>query len=117
MLPKRSVTRSLLISDILITDYSSIYVDFGAICRPTIHYVYELDEFTKDDTGIPDNFEEIVGGPIVKDRQSLKKETVRLLHRPAFEPGSRFPELTKYETGHACEQLVEFMRGASSTSR
>lgn len=107
----------LLISDILITDYSSIYVDIGAICRPTIHYVYELDEFTKDDTGIPDNFEEIVGGPIVKDLQSLKKETVRLLQSPAFEPGSRFPELTKYETGHACEQLVEFMRGASSTSR
>lgn len=107
----------LLISDLLLTDYSSVYVDFGAISRPTIHYVYELDEFTKEDTGIPDNFEEIAGGPIVYDLQALKQETLRLLQNPAFEPGSKFSLLTKYETGHACEKLVEFMRGASSASR
>ena len=106
----------LLISDILITDYSSIYVDFGAISRPTIHYVYELDEFTREDTGIPDNFEEIAGGPIVYDLQALKQETTRLLQNPAFEPGSKFSMLTKYETGHACENLIAFMHEASSAS-
>ena len=107
----------LLISDILITDYSSVYVDFGVIKRPTIHYMYELSDFEKSDTGIPDNFTEIAGGPIVKDLLSLKQEIARLLDKPAFEPGSRFDELAKYETGHACEKILEFMRGASSASR
>lgn len=107
----------LLISDILITDYSSVYVDFGVIKRPTIHYMYELSGFEKSDTGIPDNFTEIAGGPLVKDLPALKQEITRLLDTPAFEPGPRFSELTKYETGHGCEQLLAFMRGASSASR
>lgn len=107
----------LLISDILITDYSSIYVDFGAIRRPTIHYMYELGGFTKDDTGIPDDFDDIAGGPIVNDLQTLKHEIARLLQHPKFEPGDKFSSLIKYETGHACENLLEFMREFSSASR
>lgn len=103
----------LLISDILITDYSSVYVDFGVIKRPTIHYMYELSDFEKSDTGIPDNFANIVGGPIVKDISTLKHEIARLLNQPAFEPGSGLAELMKYETGHGCEQLLAFMRGVS----
>lgn len=107
----------LLISDLLITDFSSVYIDFATIHRPTIHYIYDLDGFEKSDTGIPEDFTDIAGGPQAHNLQSLKFEMRRLLCNTTFEPGPKIADMTKYETGHACEQLVAFMREVSSASR
>ena len=42
-------TNELLnIVDILITDYSSIFIDFLILERPIIFYTYDLEEYTKD---------------------------------------------------------------------
>lgn len=53
----------LLITDILITDYSSIPVEFSLLNKPMIFYPYDLNEYKKD-RGIIGKYEEQVPGPI-----------------------------------------------------
>ncbi|MBU7465876.1 CDP-glycerol glycerophosphotransferase family protein [Lactiplantibacillus pentosus] len=62
-----------LISDILITDYSSVYVDFLTLNRPIIHFLYDYDEYLKHDRGIYSaNFENEIAGPVAYDENDLK---------------------------------------------
>lgn len=42
----------LLITDCLITDYSSVYIDFLTLNRPIIHFLYDGDKYIKNDRGV-----------------------------------------------------------------
>lgn len=48
--------------DMLITDYSSLYVDFLMLDRPIIFYTYDLDKYKKE-SGLYDDFETLTPGP------------------------------------------------------
>ena len=37
-----------LISDIMITDYSSVLFDYAILKRPMIYFTYDIDEYTKN---------------------------------------------------------------------
>lgn len=59
-----------LMSDILMTDYSSVMFDYSVLKRPMIFYTYDLDEYY-DNRGFYFNFKEEVPGPFVYDYESL----------------------------------------------
>ncbi|MFT8458974.1 MAG: CDP-glycerol glycerophosphotransferase family protein [Liquorilactobacillus ghanensis] len=42
----------LLITDLLISDYSSVYVDFITLDKPIIHFLYDGNNYLKKDRGI-----------------------------------------------------------------
>jgi len=54
----------LLISDILVTDYSSMMFDYLLLNRPILLFAYDLKEYVKE-RGMYYNFEEIAPGPIL----------------------------------------------------
>lgn len=72
----------LLISDILITDYSSCYFDFLLLDRPIIHYAYDYDYYKEEDRGFYYPLEEVSGGSIIKNVASLIQEIDFTLRRP-----------------------------------
>lgn len=55
-----------LISDILITDYSSVFFDFANLKRPIIFYVYDLDRYRDTLRGFYFDIERDAPGPLVK---------------------------------------------------
>ena len=55
----------MLISDLLITDYSSIMIEYSILDKPIIFFVYDYDYYLKDDRGFYFDFESTVPGPIV----------------------------------------------------
>ena len=61
----------LLVSDILITDYSSIIFDYSLLDKPMIFYAYDLDEFKENSRGFYENYESVVPGSIVKETSDL----------------------------------------------
>lgn len=61
----------LLISDMLITDYSSVMFDFANTGRPIIFYTYDLDTYKNDVRGFYMDFEEEAPGPLVKTNDEL----------------------------------------------
>lgn len=38
----------LIISDVLISDYSSIFFDYSILHRPMVCFAYDIDEYTKN---------------------------------------------------------------------
>ncbi|WP_415528000.1 CDP-glycerol glycerophosphotransferase family protein, partial [Dellaglioa algida] len=62
----------LLLADVLITDYSSIYVDFILQDKPVVHYLYDKNYYINNDRGVYGKFENQVVGPIVMDIDRLK---------------------------------------------
>ncbi|MFB9974873.1 CDP-glycerol glycerophosphotransferase family protein [Allobacillus sp. SKP2-8] len=60
-----------LISDILITDYSSVFFDFANLRKPMIFYTYDLEEYRDELRGFYIDFEKQAPGPLVKNTEQL----------------------------------------------
>ena len=62
-----------IISDLLITDYSSVFFDFANLRRPMLFYMYDLDDYKNN---LRDFYFDlnILPGPIVKQEDDLIKE-------------------------------------------
>ena len=61
----------MLISDILITDYSSIFFDYANLNRPILFYMYDLEQYCNDLRGFYLDPEKELPGPIVKTFEDL----------------------------------------------
>ena len=67
---EREVNDLLFISDIMITDYSSICFEYSLLNRPMIFFTYDLEEYIeKRDFYYP--FESFVPGPIVRTTEEI----------------------------------------------
>ena len=72
----------LLLSDILIADYSSIMVDYTILKKPIILFAYDLDDYLNKERGFYFDYKEKVPGKIVYDMDelivSIKEEDFKL---------------------------------------
>lgn len=75
-------------TDVLVTDYSSIYIDYLLLDRPIIHFLYDVDAYLKE-RGLLYSLDEAVGGQVVKTFDDLLRELERALEEPAFAAGQR----------------------------
>ena len=67
---EREINDLLFISDLLITDYSSVCFEYALLNRPMIFFAYDLEEYIASrDFYYP--YESFVPGPIVKTSQEL----------------------------------------------
>lgn len=69
---KRDINDILLITDVLITDYSSVIFDYFLLDKPVIYYTYDLEEYKKE-RGLYYPFEDYVYGEITKNTNELIK--------------------------------------------
>ncbi|MBO5089120.1 MAG: CDP-glycerol glycerophosphotransferase family protein, partial [Lachnospiraceae bacterium] len=65
----------LMVSDVCITDYSSIIFEYSLLNKPMFFFAYDLEEYY-DERGFYYPYEEFVPGPIVK----TTKELIQQLH-------------------------------------
>jgi CDP-glycerol glycerophosphotransferase (TagB/SpsB family)/2-polyprenyl-3-methyl-5-hydroxy-6-metoxy-1,4-benzoquinol methylase len=61
----------MLVSDILITDYSSVMFDFANLSRPMIFFAYDLENYSSEIRGTYFDLEEQAPGPVVKTMDDL----------------------------------------------
>ena len=69
---KRDINDLLLISDVLVTDYSSVIFDYYLVNKPVVYYTYDLKKYTKD-RGFYFPFEDYLYGEIAKNPDDLIK--------------------------------------------
>ena len=65
-------------SDVLITDYSSIFFDYLLLDRPIIHFAADLDSYRFRDRGFSYRFEDVRCGPVCSNLSSLMTQLARL---------------------------------------
>lgn len=98
----------ILLSDILITDYSSIMMDFGIINKPVFLYTPDLDQFRNEGRGLREIFDQLPFTCCKSNQEILlairnfnhKKYTENLLHFIHNIYGG-------FDDGHACERVVK----------
>ena len=61
----------LLLSDILITDYSSIMIEFGLLNKPIIFFAYDLDNYLSNERGFYLDYKKDLPGPVVYTTEEL----------------------------------------------
>lgn len=66
----------LFISDVLISDYSSIAIEFAALGKPVILFAYDMDTYVTKDRGFYFDLNEMAPGVIVRSSEELI-ETIR----------------------------------------
>lgn len=71
----------LLVSDYLITDYSSVIFEYCLLKKPMLFYAYDLEEFSDHGRGFYRPYKEFVPGPITKTTQ----EIIELLKKDDFD--------------------------------
>lgn len=99
----------LLIADVLISDYSGAFVDYGLLKRPAIHFAYDFEDYRSTE-GLVYDLHEVAIGPIVETSEALFAAVQRALRTGACAQAKGYAEVVANETGHACEQIVDFMK-------
>ena len=97
----------LALTDILVTDYSSVAIDFMPTCKPIIFYAYDYDSY-KTERGLYFDLDGFYG-EFCTTREGLKKalsdtinESYKLKNRIALS------ELCPYDHGKSSHQLIDY---------
>lgn len=99
-----------LVSDILITDYSSVFFDYANLKRPMIFYVYDFESYRDKLRGFYFDFEKKAPGPLVKTTSEVI-ETIIDFEKSNFKLSDGFNEFyNKFcylESGNSSEKVVK----------
>ncbi len=98
----------LLISDILISDYSSIMIEFALLEKPIVFFVYDFDSYLNNERGFYFDFEKTVPGPIVYDSEEL----ISVIKNKDFDESKRSKfvktQFNQFD-GKSSERVVDFL--------
>ncbi|GHH97455.1 hypothetical protein AM1BK_09980 [Neobacillus kokaensis] len=97
-----------LISDLLITDYSSVFFDYANLKRPMIFFTYDLDEYKEDIRGFYFNLAEKAPGPLVKTTAEVIEAIKGYEENKVYadKMNEFYQQFCYLEDGHAAERVV-----------
>ncbi|MBC1938531.1 glycosyl transferase family 2 [Listeria welshimeri] len=95
----------LIVTDILITDYSSVIYDYSILNRPIIFYAYDLDAYSLERNFYQD-YLKFVPGPVV----STTEETIKVIQENQMMTGKLQDFADKafeYHDGNAAARIID----------
>lgn len=99
-----------LISDILITDYSSVFFDYANLKRPMLFFTYDIEEYRDQLRGFYFDFENEAPGPLVETTEAVIEE-IKKLENNGYQLGEDFEgfyqTFCSLEDGKASERVVQ----------
>ena len=103
-------TELLLAADVLITDYSSMMVDFANTGRPMLFYTYDLDAYADEIRGFYLDFVDTVPGPLLRTTDEVA-EALRDLNAVRSSYAERYSafqaRFCELDDGRASERVVD----------
>ncbi|MEC1685804.1 CDP-glycerol glycerophosphotransferase family protein [Bacillus mojavensis] len=101
-----------LISDILITDYSSVFFDFAGLKRPILFYVPDIEFYRDKLRGFYYDFEKCAPGPLLKTTEKVIEAIHQTKHYKQDENITSFYDQFCYlEKGNSSKKVVEEILG------
>ena len=103
-----------LISDILITDYSSVFFDFANLKRPILFYTYDLDKYSNMLRGFYMDIHTEVPGPLLYTTDEVV-DAIKNIDSVNMKYHDRYEEFYKrfcsIDDGNASKRIVEKIWG------
>nr|WP_092074681.1 CDP-glycerol glycerophosphotransferase family protein [Dendrosporobacter quercicolus]NSL47651.1 CDP-glycerol glycerophosphotransferase family protein [Dendrosporobacter quercicolus DSM 1736]SDN08285.1 CDP-glycerol glycerophosphotransferase [Dendrosporobacter quercicolus] len=100
--------------DLLITDYSSIYLDFLLLNRPVLFFPYDYEKYRSRDRDIEVGYDWITPGPKCYTQQELEEQMIRLLIRRSDGYQQQRREILTmaftYQDGNASERVLSAIK-------
>jgi len=97
-----------VVSDVLVTDYSSVFFDYANLGKPMVFYMYDLDRYAEGLRGLYLSLSELPG-PVVKTERELIAE-LRKAQGDAARTKARLERFTErfdpLDDGHAAERVL-----------
>lgn len=100
----REINDFLFITDILITDYSSLIFDYALFHKPIIYYTYDLQEYVNG-RGLYYEFEEYVYGSVAENTDEL----IQAVHKQELCEEKREKFVRRFvdmNDGHATDRVI-----------
>ena len=104
-----SIEDYYLVSDVMITDYSSTMFDYALLDKPMIFYTYDYEEYVSS-RGLNFDFEHDAPGPLVYNQNELLAaiNNFEAIEHQYREKIANFKhKFIQYDDGHASQKLVE----------
>ncbi|GLB46932.1 teichoic acid biosynthesis protein F [Philodulcilactobacillus myokoensis] len=101
-----------LISDLLITDYSSVFFDYSILKRPILYYVYDYSKYAGVLRGFYLNMEKDLPGPLLKTSDEVLN-AIQNIDQIKDKYKDRYHQFNQrfsaWDDGHATERVVHAM--------
>lgn len=105
-----TIQELLMVSDICVTDYSSVVFEYTLLNKPILFFAYDLEEYY-DERGFYYPYEEFVPGAVVKTTEEL---VLSIRQIADFDRDKIDTFRKKYMggcDGHATERIIEYVLG------
>lgn len=103
-----------LITDVLVTDYSSMMFDFANTGRPMLFFTYDLDSYRDNLRGFYFDFEETAPGPLLTESDQVI-ESLRNIGEVAEQAAPAYrsfvDQFCPLDDGHAAARVVDRVFG------
>lgn len=99
-----------LISDICITDYSSVFFDYANLRRPILFFTYDLEKYRDVLRGFYISIEDDVPGPLLFTNEEIVDavkniDKIEEQYRDKYD--QFYERFCSFDDGHAAERIVE----------
>lgn len=99
-------------ADIMITDYSSVCIEFALLKKPILYYMYDLSDY-EGERGFYRGFIENLAGPIIETEAELVKAVLHIEdvveeYREKYEAYSQI--YNRYNDGQVCKRFLEMLQ-------
>ena len=104
------IAELFLVSDMMITDYSSVMFDYSILRRPMLFYAYDLEKYKNELRGFYFDYEDEIPGPISADTETLIRDILQYdasVYEEKYEKFCR--KYNPWDDGHASEKVVEMI--------
>lgn len=106
--PKVDIDELYLVADALVTDYSSVFFDYGILRRPIYFYMYDLVEYAENLRGFYLDIYQDLPGKIYTQEDGLLQDLQHLTYDDQH--AKTFHELFHHkEDGHASQRVLDIL--------
>ncbi|WP_182199827.1 CDP-glycerol glycerophosphotransferase family protein [Paraliobacillus salinarum] len=101
------INELLVITDVLITDYSSLPFEFALLKKPMVFFAYDLEQY-QEETGLWDDYVSLVPGPVVTNTNDL----IHVLENDQYDYSkiNQFAlEWNQYSKGNSSNNLIKHL--------
>lgn len=101
------------LSDLMITDYSSIYMDFLILQKPVLFYISDYEEYQNKEVTLRPDFFEITPGEKLKTQEEMHESIYNHLFNDNDNYKQKRKEIIdfsfKYKDGNSCNRIYKYI--------